>query len=214
MTRIRHTITIKICTAVSSGVVQYGVMCAGQPIADGVPLPHDQSTARAMRPSLVLASDSDPRTRNRPGTEGCRPRCPRRRRRPSTPASRCARGGGIGARQRTIAAAASLSARALLPSSHSRRRGCSSRFARTRSTFQPGRLSPTRLAAPAQLCQRPSTFTKVPELSAKGADGQHHVRGRRAGSRGRWVVAATTKSAPERLRRGCEIVGGVDSAEQ
>jgi len=33
------------------------------------------------------------------------------------------------------------------------------KFASTRSTFQPGRLSPGSLAAPAQLCQRPSAFT-------------------------------------------------------
>src|SRR5438309_3579173 len=43
--------------------------------------------------------------------------------------------------------------------------GMDRRFASTRSTFHPGRLSPTGRAAPVQLCHRPSTLTYVPEDS-------------------------------------------------
>ena len=49
----------------------------GQPVANWAPFPHGQITSRARRPSLVLASASDPRPARRPGTEVCRANHPR-----------------------------------------------------------------------------------------------------------------------------------------
>ena len=68
------------------------------------------------------------------------------------------------------------------------------RFASTRSTFQPGRASPGNFAAPAQLCQRPSAFTYVPEVSANVPMGSTTCTTLRKDS-GKCEVTAITKSA-------------------
>ena len=44
-------------------------------------------------------------------------------------------------------------------------------FAKTRITFQAGRVSPNGLTTAWKLCKRPSAFTKLPEVSVKGAVG-------------------------------------------
>ena len=47
----------------------------------------------------------------------------------------------------------------------------SSRFPSTRSTFQPGRASPSGRTVPLKPWTRPSQLTKVPAVSVKGAIG-------------------------------------------
>ena len=49
--------------------------------------------------------------------------------------------------------------------------GRSIRLANTRSTFQAGRVSPRGRTTAWKLCNRPSAFTKLPEVSVKGAMG-------------------------------------------
>src|SRR5690606_2823417 len=46
-----------------------------------------------------------------------------------------------------------------------------SRLPSTRSTFQPGRVSPSGGTTALKLCRRPSALTKVPEVSVKGEIG-------------------------------------------
>jgi hypothetical protein len=53
--------TINVCTARSSGNVQYAVMTPDSQSRMGLHS-HIQITVRAMRPSLVFDSASDPRT--------------------------------------------------------------------------------------------------------------------------------------------------------
>ena len=49
--------------------------------------------------------------------------------------------------------------------------GLPSRLPSTRSTFQPGRVSPSGFTLAWKLCTRPSVLTNVPEVSVKGAIG-------------------------------------------
>ncbi len=61
MIRMMHTMTIKACTSVSKGKVQYGVMTPDSQSRMGLHS-HIQITVRAKRPSLVFDSASEPRT--------------------------------------------------------------------------------------------------------------------------------------------------------
>src|ERR1700679_1432531 len=61
MVRMRQIMIISVCTASSSGVVQYGVMTPDSQSRMGLQS-HIQITVRAMRPSLVLDKASEPRT--------------------------------------------------------------------------------------------------------------------------------------------------------
>jgi hypothetical protein len=65
----------------------------------------------------------------------------------------------------------------------------------TRSTFHAGRASPGGRAAPGTLCQRPSTLTHVPEVSANAATGRITVAQAFCSSPA-YGVSATTQSAP------------------
>ena len=91
--------------------------------------------------------------------------------------------------------------------------GIFSKFASTRSTFQPGRLSPTSVGGARPALPAALDVHERARALGEGADRQHHVR-RVAQALGQVAGRGDHERTGERLGRRREIVRRVDAAEQ
>src|SRR4051812_50115219 len=70
----------------------------------------------------------------------------------------------------------------------------------TRSTFQPGRASPSALTTAWNDCTRPSALTKVPGVSGHGAMGSSTALNARLVLDGLWVTTIAALESDSRAR--------------